>query len=269
MTNTATDPFHIRLRRGDTLVGTFCKIPSALVTEVLAGTPLDCLCLDGEHGPFGPLEMDQSLMVARALGKPAIVRTRTSAPEHILAALDGGATALLVPHVRSAAEAAAVARSARFGPGGRGFAGHTRSALLGNRGMAEHFARSSEETCVIAQIEDAEALEELDAIAATPGIDALFVGRIDMTVSLGGLDPKAPAVLAVVERICAAGRRAGKPVGMFTPDLAELPRWRAAGASLFLLGSDQGLLQLGARKLAADIAAALAVTPSVPPAAGA
>ena len=254
---TAADPFHARLKRGDTLVGTFAKIPSPLVAEVLAGTPLDCVCLDGEHGPFGPQELDTALLVLRALGKPAIVRVRTGAPENLLGALDSGAQALLVPHVRTAAEAAAIAKAARFGRGGRGFAGHTRSSGLGTRTLAQHYDISTAEACVIAQIEDAEALDELDAIAATSGIDALFVGRIDLTVSLGKRDPKDPLILDTVARVCAAGKATGKPVGMFTPDLTELPRWRAAGASFFLLGSDQGLLQQGAARMMAEVRAAL------------
>lgn len=246
-------PFHERLRGGDLLVGPFVKLPLPHVVEILAGTGLDCLCLDAEHGPFGRLELDGCLLAAKALGFPAIVRVQAGRPEQILAALDGGAPAILVPHVRSAPEAAAVAKASRFGPGGRGFAGNTRSADLSGRSLAEHLSRSPAETCVIAQVEDAEALDELDAIASTPGIDALFVGRIDLTVSLGETDPKAPAVLKAVSAICRAGRAAGKAVGMFTPDLGELPRWKAEGASLFLLGSDQAFLQQGARKLAEDV----------------
>ncbi|MBP7339389.1 aldolase/citrate lyase family protein [Niveispirillum sp.] len=253
----SSDAFPIRLKRGEPLTGCFCKIPSVQNIEVLAGSPLDCLVMDAEHGPFDRNSLDQALMILRALGKPAIVRPQAATPEHMLSALDSGADALLLPHIRTGAEAASVARWTRFGPGGRGFAGHTRSADLGRRPLARHFQQATESACAIAQIEDAEALEHLDAIAGTPGIDALFIGRIDLTISMGLLDPKAPAVLDACERICAAARRAGKQVGLFTPDLTELPHWRSLGASLFLLGSDQGFLQAGAAKLASDVAAAM------------
>ncbi|HYC04999.1 MAG TPA: aldolase/citrate lyase family protein [Azospirillaceae bacterium] len=250
--------FHERVRGFDTLLGTFVKTPSPQLIEALAGTPLDCLCLDAEHGAFGRTELDTCLLTARALAKPTIVRPAMNAPHYFLQALDGGADALLVPHVRSAAEAAAAAKAARFGPGGRGFAGNTRSAQLGARPLAEHYAKARAETIVIAQIEDAEAMGDLDAIAATDGIDALFVGRIDLTVSMGLLDPKDPAVLDAVAAICRAGRKAGKAVGMFTHELAELPRWRDEGATIFLLGSDLGFLQQGAKRLAEDVAGRLA-----------
>ncbi|MFV3074828.1 HpcH/HpaI aldolase family protein [Niveispirillum fermenti] len=251
------DAFHARLKRGDLLTGCFCKIPSMQNIEVLGGSPLDCLVLDAEHGPFDRASLDQALMVLRAVGKPAIVRPQAATPEHILSALDSGADALLLPHIRNGREAADAARWTRFGPGGRGFAGHTRSADLGRRPLPLHFQRATEAACAIAQIEDAEALDHLDEIAGTPGIDALFIGRIDLTISLGLLDPKAPEVLAACNHICAAAKRAGKPVGLFTPDLTELPHWRSLGASLFLLGSDQGFLQQGAARLATDVTAAL------------
>ncbi|GGE88608.1 4-hydroxy-2-oxovalerate aldolase [Niveispirillum cyanobacteriorum] len=251
------DAFSLRLHRRDLLTGCFCKIPSMQNIEVLARSRLDCLVLDAEHGPFDRNSLDQALMITRAMGKPAIVRPQTAAPEHILAALDSGADALLLPHIRTADEAAEAARKARFGPGGRGFAGHTRSADLGRRTMAQHLDLSAQQVCVIAQIEDAEALAHLDSIASVAGIDALFIGRIDLTISLGLRDAKAPAVLDACERIIAAAVKAGKPVGLFTPDLAELPRWRDQGASLFLLGSDQGFLQQGADQLLRDVSAKL------------
>jgi 2-keto-3-deoxy-L-rhamnonate aldolase RhmA len=102
---------------------------------------------------------------------------------------------------------------------------------------------------VVVQIEDAEAIDAIDAIAAVPGIDCLFVGRIDLTVSLGSSDPADPRVVAAVARICDAGRKAGVPVGMFVANPAEARTWMAQGASLFVLGSDHGFLLAGARQL--------------------
>jgi 2-keto-3-deoxy-L-rhamnonate aldolase RhmA len=103
---------------------------------------------------------------------------------------------------------------------------------------------------VIAQIEDLEALDEIDAIAAVPGLDALFIGRIDLTIALGCTSPDDPKVIAAVERILAACRTAGRACGMFTPRPADVPQWQAQGASLFLLGSDHGFLREGAANLA-------------------
>ena len=243
--------FKARLRARAPLLGCFVKTPHAVVIEVLAASgALDCVCLDAEHAPFGRTALDRALLAARAGGLPALVRTPSAAPHHILNALDCGAAGVVVPHVLTAAQAAAVARAAHYTTdgqaGGRGYAGGTRAAGFEASAIPARIARTARETCVILQIEDAEALAELDAIAATAGVDAVFIGRIDLTLALGADDPHAPAVIAAVQDITRRVLAAGTAVGLFTPDLAELPAWREAGASLFLLGSDQGFLSAGA-----------------------
>ena len=105
---------------------------------------------------------------------------------------------------------------------------------------------------MIAQIEDAEALADIDGIAAVDGIDALFVGRIDLTISLGCSSPDDPRVIAAVDTIVEACRRAGRPVGMFVSRAADVAQWRAKGASLFLLASDHAFIRAGAQHLRAD-----------------
>jgi len=237
-----------RLAAGEALIGTFQKTPSPIVTEVLALGGLDLVCLDAEHAPFDRLAIDACCMAARAGGLPLLVRPQIAAPEHILSALDCGATGLLLPHIRSVAEAEAAVRACHYGRGGRGYAGSSRAAGYGGRTIAEHRAASAAQTVVIAQIEDVEAVDAVDAIARVPGIDALFVGRIDLSVAMD-VPPTAEPVLAAVARVCAAGRVVGVPVGMFVGDLGEVPRWREAGATLFLLGSDHGFLLSGARDL--------------------
>ena len=238
-----------RIAAGDVLLGTFLKTPSPILIEVLATCGLDLLCLDAEHAPFGRADLDLCLLAARAGGMPVLVRTPTAAPEHILNALDCGADGVLLPHIRSAAEAAAAAMAAAYGPGGRGYAGSSRAARYGLAPMGEHRAASAARTVVIAQIEDVEALDEIEAIAATPGIDALFVGRIDLTVALDAASPDAPEVIAAVDRIVAAGRAAGRPVGMFVPRNEDVAGWRDKGATLFLQGSDHAFLRSGAAAL--------------------
>lgn len=212
-------------------------------------TGLDCLCLDAEHAPFDRASLDSCIYAARAGGMDVLVRVPSSAPEHLLNALDCGATGVVVPHVRSVADAEAVAKAAQYGPGGRGYAGSSRAAGFTTIPMAEHKRNSAAQTVVLAQIEDPEAVEQVEAIARVAGLDALFVGRVDLTVAYGAESQDDPRVLAAVERICAAGRQAGKPVGMFLARLEDVAYWREQGASLFLLASDHGFLLAGANEL--------------------
>lgn len=238
-----------RLAAHDLIVGTFIKTPSAIVAEVLSLTALDCVCLDAEHAPFDRGSLDACILAARAGGMEVLVRTPSAAPEHLLSALDSGATGVLVPHVRSLAEAEAVVKAAHYGHGGRGYAGSSRAAGYTTLTMAQHKLASAQRTVVIAQIEDPEAVDAVESIAAIPGLDALFIGRADLTVAYGAESQDDPRVVAAVERVCASGMASGKPIGMFLARIDDAAYWRGRGASLFLLGSDHGFLLHGANDL--------------------
>jgi 2-keto-3-deoxy-L-rhamnonate aldolase RhmA len=246
--------FRNRLRAGDLLAGTWVKTPHPHVVEVLALSPLDVIVLDAEHAPFDRRDLDACILAARAADKPVLVRPASSAHEQILNALDCGADGVIVPHVRSADEARAIVRACHYVPGGRGFAGSTRAAGYTTLGMAKHRVAAQGVT-IIAQIEDVEAVEAIEAIADVEGIDALFIGRADLTISYAAETPDDPVVVVAVERICASGKRAGRTVGMFLGRVGDVPTWRDKGASLFILQSDQEFLLQGAAALVGQIKA--------------
>ncbi len=241
--------FKARLADGEMLVGTFVKTPSPIIVEVLSATALDCLCLDAEHAPFDRGMLDLCILAARAAAKDVLVRISSAAPEHILNALDCGATGVVVPHVRSAEEAEAAVRASHYGAGGRGYAGSSRAAGYTSISMAAHLAASAARSVVVLQIEDPEAIEDIEEIAKVPGVDALFVGRADLTVAYGADSQDASRVVTAVEKVCEAGLRHGRKVGMFLARVEDVPAWRARGANLFLLGSDHGFLLSGAADL--------------------
>ncbi len=240
--------FRSRLVGGELILGTFIKTPSPIVAEVLCHSRLDVFCIDAEHAPFGRLETDLCTAAFRAAGKPSLVRVANDSPTEIRNALDGGATGILVPHVTTAQQAAAIVKAAHFGEGGRGFAGSTRAAAYTTRSMKDHIARSLEQTTVIVQIEDLAALENVAAIAKVPGIHGIFVGRVDLAVAMQ--KPVSDTqVLNQVRAICEAADGSGAAVGMFTPELGEIRAWREAGASFFFLSSDQSMMLNGAAAL--------------------
>ena len=244
--------FRDRLHRGDLLAGTFVKTPHPHVVEVLALTTLDLLAIDAEHAPFDRVALDLAILAARAGGKPVVVRPAAARAEYLMQVLDCGADGIIVPHVRSAEEAARVVRLCHYGPSGRGYAGSTRAAAYTTLGMART-REIGQGITVIAQIEDVEALPEVEGIAATLGVDALFVGRADLTVSLGCDSADDPAVDAATARCVAAAKAANIPCGMFLARTTDVPKWRDAGATLFILQSDQEFLLGGAKELAAAI----------------
>jgi 2-keto-3-deoxy-L-rhamnonate aldolase RhmA len=247
------ESFRARLRRGELLVGTWIKTPSYIVTEVLASSALDLLCLDAEHAPFDRASLDTCVLACRAKAKPVIVRVPSSTPEHLLNALDVGATGIVAPHVVDGNGARALIRATRYGSGGRGYAGSSRAAHYTQKPMAQHIADSSAQTVVVAQIEDPEAIENIEEIASVGDIDCLFIGRADLAVGYGATRTDDPQVVAAAEHVCACARAAGKAIGTFVSDLTEIPRWKSLGVSLYLLESDQVFLLRGASTLLASV----------------
>ncbi|MET0742601.1 MAG: aldolase/citrate lyase family protein, partial [Microvirga sp.] len=104
------------------------------------------------------------------------------------------------------------------------------------------------------------ALDDVDAILATPGLDGAFIGRGDLTVALGAAGMDSPQTREAAERILASAGRAGKPICMMVANAAEATEWRALGATAFIVSSDQGLMRMMAQKVAADFAGLKAAT---------
>ena len=244
--------FRGRVLSGEPLAGVFVKTPAYEMIEVLAMSGLDFACLDGEHAPFDRGRMDACLAMGRALGFPVLVRTPDAFPSSILQALDSGAVGVVVPHVFSPDKAAEVAKAARFGHGGRGYAGSTRWAGLGARPMPDVLA-ATEETVVLGQIEEPEAVDAIDAIAATPGLDGLFVGPADLAVCYGETDIKAPVVRDAIKKVSDAAKAHDKasvtfcPTGDWASDLRDL------GVTMFFVASEHAFILAEARRTAAAV----------------
>ena len=245
--------FRARLLAGDTLAGTFVKTPAHDLLEVLMLSGLDFVCLDAEHAAFDRARLDACLAVACARGFPVLVRVGAGSAQALQQVLDAGATGVVVPHVDTLDKAERIARGARFGHGGRGYAGSTRWATFASRPMAELLARSAEETVVIAQIEEPEGVEASAAIAAVSGIDGLFAGPADLAVCYGVSDLGAPEVREAMRRSGAAAARHAKAFMTFAPDLASAAELRALGVTAFFIGSDHAFALDGARRVAAAL----------------
>ncbi|WP_296949916.1 HpcH/HpaI aldolase/citrate lyase family protein [uncultured Massilia sp.] len=248
----ASASFRQRLRARQVLFGTFFKTPSHQLVEVLGGAGLDFIVIDAEHAPFDRAALDACLLAARAGRLPALVRVPADAHAlnaQALNALDLGATGIVAPHARRAADVQAVAAAVRYRGGARGFSNSPRAGDYGRIGMREHIDRADRDSVAICQIEDREAIEDIEAIAALDGADCLFIGRADLAVSYGVDDVAHPLVRAAVEAVCAAARRHGRAVGIHIGHADEARDWHALGVSLFVVGSDQSLLRAAAAGL--------------------
>ena len=244
--------FRERLQASERLIGTFVKTAAYQTVEVLGASGLDFVVIDAEHAPFDRSQLDTCLLAARAAQLPALVRIPDDSPRSVLDALDVGATGVLVPHARSAEDVRRVFAASRYRDGVRGFSNSPRAGQYGRIAMAEHVAASDRDTALLCQIEDREAVEAIDAIAAVDEVDCLFIGRADLAVSYGVFELAHAQVEAAVRRICEACVAAGKPVGVFLGDEREIKRWEALGATLFVIGSDQSLLRAQVATLVAQ-----------------
>ncbi|MDJ0821874.1 MAG: aldolase/citrate lyase family protein [Paracoccaceae bacterium] len=249
-----TATFRDRMRAGAPLAGTFLKTPAYQLVEVLAQAGLDFLCLDAEHAPFDRGAMDACMAVGRALDLPMLVRVGDGSAREILQALDLGAVGVVVPHVDSAEKAAEVARAARFGLGGRGYAGSSRWAGYASRKMPELLQQSQDETVVIAQIEEPEGVEACEAIAATDGIDGLFLGPADLSVGYGYDHQDSDEVKAALTRVGQAARDNGLGYMSFVPNGAKAQEWAAAyGLHMFFIASEHSWMRGAAAADAAQV----------------
>jgi len=235
------------------LVGTFMKTPAIDVLEVLILGGLDFVCLDAEHAPFDRAAMNVCGALARAAGLPLLVRVPSANPVEIGAALDLGATGVVVPHVTDVATAKGVARAAHFGHGGRGYAGSTRAAGFGTTDMAGHLARSRDETVVVAQIEDPEAVEACEEIAAVDGIDALCLGPADLSVAYGKTDLASAELQEAMARVGRAAQAAGKGYATFVPHVAAGRALEHHGFNAWFVASEHAWIMAGARAAMAEL----------------
>lgn len=245
--------FRTTVATGRPLAGTFMKTPSVDILEVLILSGLDFVCIDCEHAPFDRQSLSACLALSRAADFPILIRVASGTAENIGAALDLGAVGIVVPHVTSVEVAQSVAKASRFGQGGRGYAGSTRWAGYATRSMPELLAQSNEETIVIAQIEDVEAMDVCEDIAATPGIDALFLGPADLTVAYGQTDQDCAEMHAAMARVGQAAKDNGKAYMTFVANADRAKALRKYGFGAVFIGSEHAWILNGARAQIAGI----------------
>jgi 2-keto-3-deoxy-L-rhamnonate aldolase RhmA len=248
------DGLRARVLRREMLCGTFLKTPAYELVEILAMSGLDFVCLDAEHAPFDRARMDACVAMARAHDFPCLVRLPEGSPAQILMALDSGATGVVIPHCYSVEKAQAVAKAARFGHGGRGFAGSTRWAGYATKSMPDVLAMN-DEVVVLGQIEEPEGVDAVEGIAAIDGIDGVFVGPADLAVCYGKTDINDPQVRAAMGRVGDAAKANGKSAVTFAPNAGTLEDLTALGVNMMFFASEHSWVLNGAKQCVADFKA--------------
>lgn len=250
---TNTESFRERLAAGNVVVGTFLKTPTGHATEIFGDLGYDFVVIDSEHAPFDRGDIDAVLLAGRAANIPGIVRVPSSDKAHILSALDCGAAGILVPHVKTAEMAADIVAKSRFRGGKRGFSPSGRAGKYGGVGLWDYVDECDALTTVIGMIEDPEAIDNIEEIVAVEGLDAVFIGRGDLTIAYGVPNPGAPEVMDAIKKVTAAAKAAGKAVLTISPG-GEDSKWLLSlGITGFIMASDQGFMRQAAAKCLADL----------------
>jgi len=238
-------PLRHRLRSGELVVGTMIsEVRNPNVAYLLAQAGFEFLIIDNEHGAYSDETVSDIIAAARGADVAVIVRIPEIRRETILKPLDSGAAGLLVPQVNTPEEATEVVRLAKYPPmGARGVAmrrPHNRYARVN---PAEYLQQANEETFIAVQAESIEAIPNLDAIAAVEGVDCVFAGPYDLSVSLGipgQVDH--PQEVEAIDKILAACRRHHKIGGILLFDAAILRTWIDKGMRFVSYSSDISLL---------------------------
>lgn len=241
MNSLPRNTFKQALAEGRRQIGLWVTFAHQPIAEVLADSGFDWLLFDMEHTPNDLQGIGQMLLAVRGRPVAPIVRI----PVHDMAwtkqVLDAGAPNIMIPNVRSAAEAREAVSWTRFAPEGqRGVAGSTRAGNYTR--YKDYMARANDEVGLIVQIESREALDDLEAICRVDGVDAVFIGPSDLAASLGHRGQSGhPEVQAAIAQAIRTARAAGKPIGILVADGKAEP-YLEQGATMVGVGTDLHLL---------------------------
>jgi 4-hydroxy-2-oxoheptanedioate aldolase len=242
-----------RLRGGETVFSAWTTLTSPLVVEALAREGFAAVNLDAQHGMWDVAALVAGIGAVRAGGAAPLVRVPLEDFALVSRALDFGAEAIIAPMINSASDARRFAAAAKYPPLGERSWGPVRAMMLqGARAPADYLREANQSTLTMAMIETPAALKNAAEIAATPGIDALFVGPYDLATSLSAgkaQDVTAPEVERAIDTICAAAQKAGKIAGIYCSDAARALAMAKRGFRFIAVSSDLGILRKGTAEI--------------------
>jgi len=239
-----------KLRAGETVFSAWCNLGSPVVAETVVREGYACGVFDAQHGLWDLTAVINGIIALHGAGSTPGVRVPLADFAFVSRALDFGAEAIIAPMINTVADARQFANAAKYPPLGERSWGPQRAMVLQGKTVAVDYLREANDgTLTLAMIETAAALENADAIAGTPGIDALFVGPYDLSTALSGgkaQDITAPEVERAIDKICAAAIKAKKIPGIYCRDAERALAMAKRGFRFIAVGSDHGLVREGA-----------------------
>ena len=225
-------------------IGTFMKIPSVETVEIVKLAGFDFIVLDAEHALLSLSDLNHMILAARALGISPIVRVPDHGYGDVQRILDAGAAGLFFPHVADRAECEQVVRQASHPPyGTRGAGGGMRAGNWGmaGRGAARYVRDGVDKVMRIPMIEERVAVDNADEILAVEGVDGVFIGPGDLSMTMG-MKTTDPEVQSAIEEVLKKAKAARVPAGTVASDAAGARRLVEKGYDFILVSNDTGML---------------------------
>ncbi len=249
----------LKLSQGELTIGSWITLGHPAIAEIMAAAGFDWLVLDMEHSVLELSEIQILIQVLDGQQCPAIVRLTSNHPDQIKRVMDAGATGVMVPMVKSAADAKAAVQGVYYPPRGQRGVGLARAQGYGAR-FQQYRKWLEDNAVIVAMIEHVDAVNAIDEILAVDGIDAYIIGPYDLSGSMGRpgeLDH--PEVQSAIAQVLEAGQRSGKPGGIHViePNQEELQRRIAAGFNFLGYGLDIRILDSLCRSHMQNIRAGL------------
>jgi len=251
MTDIMSNRFRAGLESGETQFGVWLGIPDTTAAEIMAGAGFDWLLIDHEHGAFELREIMAHLQTLAAYDVAPIVRPVNGDAALLKKLCDIGAQSFIVPMIDTADQAAELVSAVKYPPEGRRGMGTSLARAARWNSVSGYLGRANEEMLVVVQAETTTAIDNLEAIAGTPGIDGVFIGPSDLSASMGHVgDVSHPEVVQTVSDALRTIRAAGKYAGLLCLDESQIAHYEACGANFVGVGVDTLLLGNAARGLA-------------------
>jgi 4-hydroxy-2-oxoheptanedioate aldolase len=237
------------LRAGKTVFSAWCSLPYPIVAETLGRDGFAAVTLESQHGLWDMSAMLTGIAAVRQGGAAPIVRVPVGDFAMASRVLDFGAEGIIAPMINTAADARALAVAAKYPPiGERSWGPHRVTSLAGIADQSIYLHEANDHVVTLAMIETRAALDNLEAILDTPGIDGVFVGPSDLSIALSQgriLDPLAQEVDREIDRVVVAAEKAGKFAGVFCHSADRAVALRKRGVRFLAIMSDVMMLRAG------------------------
>ncbi len=238
----------LTIRNGKHAWGSWISTDSPVVAEIAGQYPFDWLLIDFEHGAASEAVLPEIVRGISHCGAAIIIRVPELLPGMIARVLDWGADGIMLPHVRSAEEAASCVAAMRYPP--YGTRGYSSSVRAYGYGTVPPVVPSDVRPLFFAQIEDLKGVEHAEAIAAVDGVDVLFVGPADLKLGLSTIDSKnKPTYEQALKRVVNAAKNHGKRPGILVRDHQDISVLRESGFSCMAIDSDIAILRKGYERI--------------------